>query len=738
MASHSSINIALSADTSGLNKNIKEAAKTVEQGGKRMQEAARQAGEAMANALGNMSIKDAIKEVSNAIDEQKAITLGYQKDLQGLRDKSASMSAADIKGQRALRKEIEAVKASIAGQKLGIADLIAEKKLLQTELAKEAMATKEAARATGEANKASRENKTINSATRASLNGLATSFSSVSSIIAIVADDNKALRQTLMATNAALNFSAAVMQVRDLSKEYGGLGNAAKDVKKWISANPYLVAAAAITAVAVAVAMYETEAEGAARIQGEVNNELNKAAEGAIATSIQLKTYLAIVNDTTQSENRRTGALNELKKAGIAVDDVNIHTSAGLKTLNDRTARSIELSIKKAIADKAASKIAEIEIEKLDKLDQIRREGGAWYQKMLERTLPGYMASVNAANDVITEAENKTKLYQNAFKNASFAVADLSKVVDNDTESQKAHNTSLKDSSKDAAKAAEEFKKLEAAVIGQKNTGKSLLAPVDPIVIESMDEVLKKMDEIPAAAEGAKVTPLFTDVIEEAPATVATTVEISDAFKAMADRNSDSFMQNSAALNAASVSAAEWSAKTQVAVSAVNAAFAELQMQTAENIGQFIADVATGEKDAGKNFGKNMLGAIASFMESLGKAMVTTAIFTQAFEDLLVANPAAAVVAGIGMLAGAAIVRNTLKAGPQVTAFADGGIVSGPTLGLMGEYPNAASNPEVIAPLDKLKGMIGEGRDGYIASTTIQGRDLAIVLERYNKDSKRG
>ena len=58
----------------------------------------------------------------------------------------------------------------------------------------------------------------------------------------------------------------------------------------------------------------------------------------------------------------------------------------------------------------------------------------------------------------------------------------------------------------------------------------------------------------------------------------------------------------------------------------------------------------------------------------------------------------------------------------------------------MGEYPGASSNPEVIAPLDKLKGMLksGDNNSGFIASTSIQGRDLAIVLERYNKDSKRG
>jgi hypothetical protein len=57
----------------------------------------------------------------------------------------------------------------------------------------------------------------------------------------------------------------------------------------------------------------------------------------------------------------------------------------------------------------------------------------------------------------------------------------------------------------------------------------------------------------------------------------------------------------------------------------------------------------------------------------------------------------------------------------------------------MGEYPNARSNPEVIAPLDKLQGLLNTSdSSGFVASTTITGRDLAIVLERYNKDSKRG
>ena len=188
------------------------------------------------------------------------------------------------------------------------------------------------------------------------------------------------------------------------------------------------------------------------------------------------------------------------------------------------------------------------------------------------------------------------------------------------------------------------------------------------------------------------------------------------------------------------VSYSEAAQDIQKATQALNSAFATLQADAAASFGQFLGDLATGEKEAGKNFGKNMLGAIAAFMDSLGKALIATAIASEAFQKLVLTNPAAAAAAGIALIAGATIVRNSLKEGPKATAFAEGGIVSGPTLGLVGEYPGASSNPEVIAPLDKLKGMLNmnNNNSGFIASTTIQGRDLAIVLERYNKDSRRG
>jgi len=176
------------------------------------------------------------------------------------------------------------------------------------------------------------------------------------------------------------------------------------------------------------------------------------------------------------------------------------------------------------------------------------------------------------------------------------------------------------------------------------------------------------------------------------------------------------------------------------AMEGVNQAFNNLSAQGLEAFGQLLGDIMTGQVDSFQDFGKRLLQAVAAFMKSFGQALIATATASKAFKELLIAHPVAAIAAGVALVAGSAVINNMLETGPNVTAFADGGIVSGPTLGLMGEYPGASTNPEVIAPLDKLKSLMkpSDSGSGFIASTHVSGRDLAIVLNRYNKDNQRG
>lgn len=80
--------------------------------------------------------------------------------------------------------------------------------------------------------------------------------------------------------------------------------------------------------------------------------------------------------------------------------------------------------------------------------------------------------------------------------------------------------------------------------------------------------------------------------------------------------------------------------------------------------------------------------------------------------------------------AGLAQLTAMVSAVKALPAFANGGIVSGPTVGLIGEYAGASSNPEVIAPLDKLRGMLSPVGQPVIIGGTLRasGREIICVL----------
>jgi hypothetical protein len=126
---------------------------------------------------------------------------------------------------------------------------------------------------------------------------------------------------------------------------------------------------------------------------------------------------------------------------------------------------------------------------------------------------------------------------------------------------------------------------------------------------------------------------------------------------------------------------------------------------------------------------------LASSLIDLGKALISFAVLEglalTALKDptkwpLALAAGTAAVVAG-------SYLKSKLNK-DKTQKFANGGIISGPTYGLMGEYPGAASNPEVVAPLDKLKSMIGGG--GGTLETRISGNDLLILLNKAERNNQ--
>lgn len=144
----------------------------------------------------------------------------------------------------------------------------------------------------------------------------------------------------------------------------------------------------------------------------------------------------------------------------------------------------------------------------------------------------------------------------------------------------------------------------------------------------------------------------------------------------------------------------------------------QLGADLAGTFGQLFADLATGEL-AWKDFGRAALDSISQVINRLLAQAIASAIAGEATKGL-----PGLITAGIAAGGIAALFKS------QVPEFANGGIVSGPTLGITGEYAGARHNPEVIAPLSDLKNMLGGGQMSGVLTARVQGRDLYFILQQ--------
>lgn len=121
----------------------------------------------------------------------------------------------------------------------------------------------------------------------------------------------------------------------------------------------------------------------------------------------------------------------------------------------------------------------------------------------------------------------------------------------------------------------------------------------------------------------------------------------------------------------------------------------------------------------------------ASVAKAAASHVEATAATTAAAATTFSAH-AAIPFAGIGIAAGlVALMVGTLASMPK---YADGGIAYGPTVGLFGEYAGASHNPEVVAPLDRLRSLIAPQQSGGgQVEFRIEGRHLVGIL---NKESR--
>lgn len=173
-------------------------------------------------------------------------------------------------------------------------------------------------------------------------------------------------------------------------------------------------------------------------------------------------------------------------------------------------------------------------------------------------------------------------------------------------------------------------------------------------------------------------------------------------------------------LNLAAAAQKQMAYETQLVAQNMNAA-----LMVGDLFGQALGQLAETGKISFQGIFDALKQMVLRFAAAIAAA-VTLNILTGG--AVMSAGKAAGAKSGFGAL---------LKGGKSLgigglTPFANGGIVSGPTPALVGEYTGARTNPEVIAPLSKLQNIM----NGNV-TFTISGDNLVGTLNRANKTRAR-
>jgi hypothetical protein len=432
-------------------------------------------------------------------------------------------------------------------------------------------------------------------------------------------------------------------------------------------ANPYLLVAAAVAAITVAVIDSSTALSEYEKLQESLGKKMSELGSEAGEQFAKVKQLESAVLDETKAENERIAALSELQR--MAPEHFGNLT---LETASYETLTGAVEQYKQSLMEAARVKALQKQLDEVTER-MVEIEMGA---KSSMGTLEAIFAAATGNTDIRIAQKTRQETYA-LYQQQQELIEQLAEV-----------KTVQDVVSGSTAQLGTTFQTTGAKV-------KKAATEVEDFAETFRREMLEELKSMPLELPVKPKMKLHAiDPIEE------DTTEFDMDF----EKDYEAFKAGQEMMRA------EWeqtAARTQ---------------QFGEMFGQTIGSVVSGGETAGEAMKKLAVNVVQTLI-----GIAQAAVIANATQTATATGAAALPMTPILIAAGLGLVSAAIGA----IAFADGGIVSGPTLGLVGEYAGAKNNPEVIAPLDKLKSMIGDTGGGRMAVYgKLQGSDINISGER--------
>lgn len=439
------------------------------------------------------------------------------------------------------------------------------------------------------------------------------------------------------------------------------------------------------------------------------NNYISQETKELVGQKTQFNALINTLADANISTSTRTKIIGELNSQysdylpSLITEKTSIDEIRKAQAqANIEFEKRIRLTAIQGVSEKQQAKLVELaqkEFELQVKITKAREEASAQFEKLNSNFVAGGQAAEAYNNSAVSSVSNLNRL-ESQLSAVQFQFKALS------DENRKVQKT-LDSYIETVIKATDETQKLSNVPTP------SIIAPAT----SKTGAGAKSVTAPPKPRETFDIAPLQSYALALQMVTSQTDVFSEAAIRAKA--NTDSFV----------ASLANFTRPSELVIALGDAVLAA---------GNAFADLAAQGETSLRKLGQAALQAarqtISAFIRE-GVAGIVRNILAGPTGKAL--GPAAlAVAAAAG--GGAALLFNSLLNKITAPKLAKGGLAFAPTLAVVGDNPAARTDPEVIAPLSRLRDMLGGSiGGGFVAEARISGTDLALLVRRANLRNER-